>query len=174
MRASEGRLGRVFVLRLEDGDVIPDCIERFAAERGIDEAFCALLGGIGGGRLVVGPEDRDAEPVVPMVETFNNVHEAVAFGTIFPGEREVPTLHMHAALGRENQTLAGCVRKGIEVWKIAEVIILEIQGTGMKRRVDPRTGFEVLSTVSAAKEDVRQKPSSLTYAPIRIGKSRND
>ncbi len=145
MRASQGRLGRVFVLRLEDGDVIPDCIERFASERGIGEAFCALLGGIGGGRLVVGPEDRDAEPVIPMVQAFNNVHEAVAFGTIFPGETGAPTLHMHAALGREDRVLAGCVRKGIEVWKVAEVIILEIQGTRMRRRVDPRTGFEVLS-----------------------------
>lgn len=34
MIASEGRLGRVFVLRLEDGDRVPDCIEAFAAERG--------------------------------------------------------------------------------------------------------------------------------------------
>jgi len=156
MKVSQGYLHRVFVLRLEDGDVVPDCIEQFASEHRVDKAFCALLGGIGGGRLVVGPEDRDAEPVVPMVETFNNVHEAVAFGTIFPDEQGQPTLHMHAALGRGNQTLAGCVRKGIEVWKIAEVIILEILGTELKRRVDPRTGFEVLSTVSAAKEDTQQ------------------
>ncbi len=147
MRVSQGRLDRVFVLRLEDGDIVPDCIERFASERGVNEAFCALLGGIGGGRLVVGPEDRDAEPVIPMLETVLNVHEAVAFGTIFPGEQGVPTLHMHAALGRGNQTLTGCVRKGIEVWKIAEVVILEIQGTELKRRVDPRTGFEVLSAM---------------------------
>ena len=29
MKASEGHIGRVFVLRLEDGDVIPDCIVRW-------------------------------------------------------------------------------------------------------------------------------------------------
>ena len=35
MKASEGKIGRVFVVRLEDGDVVPDCIERFAAEKSI-------------------------------------------------------------------------------------------------------------------------------------------
>ncbi|MDQ7785575.1 MAG: DNA-binding protein [Desulfomonilaceae bacterium] len=154
MKSSEGRLGRVFVLRLEDGDVIPDCIERFASEHAVEEGFCALLGGVGGGRLVVGPEDRDAEPVVPMVEVLTHVHEAVAFGTIFPGKRGVPTLHMHAALGRENHALTGCVRKGVEVWKIAEVVLLEIRGSGLKRRVDPRTGFEVLSADPEAVEGI--------------------
>lgn len=145
MKASEGTIGRVFVLRLEDGDVIPDCIEQFAADRHIESAFCALLGGIGDGRLVVGPEDGDAEPVVPMLEHIPDVHEAVAFGTIFPNEAGLPTLHMHAALGRAGITRTGCVRKGIDVWKIAEVVILEIRGTAMRRRLDHATGFEVLS-----------------------------
>jgi predicted DNA-binding protein with PD1-like motif len=29
MKFSEGRVGRVFLVRLEHGDIIPDCIERF-------------------------------------------------------------------------------------------------------------------------------------------------
>jgi len=36
MKACEGHIGRVFVIRLEDGDMVPECIERFAAEKGID------------------------------------------------------------------------------------------------------------------------------------------
>ena len=35
MKACEGRIGRVFVIRLEDGDVVPHCIERFAEENGV-------------------------------------------------------------------------------------------------------------------------------------------
>ena len=35
MKACEGRIGRVFVIRLEDGDVVPECIERFAEENGV-------------------------------------------------------------------------------------------------------------------------------------------
>ena len=35
MKACEGRIGRVFVIRLKDGDVVPQCIERFAEEKGV-------------------------------------------------------------------------------------------------------------------------------------------
>jgi len=35
MKACEGRIGRVFVMRLEDGDMVPQCIERFAEEKGV-------------------------------------------------------------------------------------------------------------------------------------------
>jgi len=34
MKACEGKIGRVFVVRLEDGDVVPECIERFARKKG--------------------------------------------------------------------------------------------------------------------------------------------
>ena len=30
MKSSDGRVGRVFILRLEDGDIISECIVRFA------------------------------------------------------------------------------------------------------------------------------------------------
>ena len=144
MKSAEGHIGRVFVLRLEDGDRIPDCIEAFASERNIQGGFCALIGGIGGGKIVAGPEDAQAQPIVPMLQMIANVHEAAAVGTIFPAEDGQPRLHMHAAFGREDQTLTGCVRTGIEVWKIGEVLILELRDTGLIRKKDPATGFEVL------------------------------
>lgn len=145
MKSAEGRIGRAFVLRLEDGDRIPDCIEQFAKENGIVGALCALLGGIGEGTLVVGPEDGDASPIVPILEHFKSVHEAAAVGTIFLDEENNPRLHMHAALGREGRTRSGCVRTGVDVWKICEVVILEILDTRMVRRLDETTGFQVLS-----------------------------
>ncbi len=143
MQAAEGRIGRVFVLRLEDGDRIPECIERFAAANGLLRAQVSMLGGVGGGRLVVGPEDGAAERIVPMTRALDAVYEAAAVGTLFPDESGAPRLHMHAALGRGREPLAGCVRQGLEVWKIGEVVLLEILGT-MRRVVDPAFGFEVL------------------------------
>ena len=145
MKSAEGRIGRTFVLRLEDGDRIPNCIEQFAKEKGIRGALCALLGGIGKGTLVVGPEDGDASPVVPMLQRFENIHEAAAVGTIFADEGGEPLLHMHAAMGRDSETRTGCVRKGIDVWKLCEVIILEILDSGMVRKLDEATGFQVLT-----------------------------
>lgn len=146
MQAAQGEIGRVFVLRLEDGDRIPDCIEGFAREQGIRGGLCAMLGGIGGGKVVVGPEDGQSATITPMLRTLDAVHEAAAVGTLFRNEAGDPKLHMHAALGRGDACVAGCVRQGVEVWKIAEVVIIEITGTGMQRKIDPNFGFEVLST----------------------------
>ena len=82
MRVAEGSLGRVFVLRLEDGDRIPDCIEQFAAEKGIEGGLCALLGGIGSGTVVAGPKSSGSGPVEPILQRISDVHEAAAIGTM--------------------------------------------------------------------------------------------
>ncbi|MBI5016467.1 MAG: DNA-binding protein [Deltaproteobacteria bacterium] len=145
MRTAEGTVGRVFVLRLEDGDRIPECIERFAAEKGLLRAFCTLLGGIGEGRLVVGPEDATGRPVVPMTLGLVGVHEIAAVGTLFPAEDGTARLHMHGALGREDETRTGCVRQGVDVWQVAEAVVVEIVGTNLVRKLDPVLGFQVLS-----------------------------
>jgi len=57
MKYSEAKSGRVFVLRLEDGDVLHESIEAFARARGIRAAALIALGGADkGSTLVVGPE----------------------------------------------------------------------------------------------------------------------
>lgn len=144
MQWTEAKLGRVFILRLGDGDRIPDCLEAFAAQQGIRQAYCFMLGGIASGTLVVGPEDGQALPVTPMRHVLEGVHEAAALGTIFPAQDGSPRLHMHGALGRQGQTRTGCLRTGVEVWKIGEVVIQELVGPRVERRRDPATGFEML------------------------------
>src|SRR4030043_1712677 len=67
MKASEGQLGRVFVIRLEDGDAIPACIESFAEEKKISVGQVILIGGIGDGQVVVGPRHSDEMPPEPML-----------------------------------------------------------------------------------------------------------
>jgi predicted DNA-binding protein with PD1-like motif len=145
MIARQGSVGRLFVLRLEDGDRLPDSIEDFAASRGIARACCWLVGGAGNGVLVVGPADAEADKISPMLHDLENVHEAAAVGTIFPDQEGRPKLHMHAALGRGSETRTGCVRQGVDIWRIAECVILEITDNQMSRKTDPAFGFEVLS-----------------------------
>lgn len=43
MKASEGRLGRIFIVRLEDGDDATGSIERFAADKNIQAAQVFLV-----------------------------------------------------------------------------------------------------------------------------------
>lgn len=145
MQVAQGSIGRVFVLRLEDGDRIPDCIEAFAREQNMEGGLCALLGGIGKGSLVVGPEDGAAEKITVMTQAIEAVHEAAAVGTLFPDSKGDMKLHMHSAMGRGDSTLTGCVRLGLDVWKVAEVVIIEITGTGLSRKLDPSMGLELLS-----------------------------
>ena len=145
MKYSEGTIGRVFVLRLEDGDHLPDTIETFAGAKNIRSGMCIFVGGINdGGKIVVGPEDGTKMPPVPMLFDLVGVHEVAAVGTIFSDADENPVLHMHAAMGRSGKTSTGCIRPGVDVWQIGEVIILEITDVNATRLKDPKTGFNLL------------------------------
>lgn len=144
MEYSEGRMGRVFALRLSDGDRLPDAIEAFARDKGVKEAACLLLGGANGGRVVVGPEDPAGATLRPMLARIEGAHEIAAMGTLFPDEAGVPRLHMHAALGRGETARVGCVRPGVDIWLVGEVLILEIVGLGMLRKKDPKSGLALL------------------------------
>jgi predicted DNA-binding protein with PD1-like motif len=147
MKDQECSLGRVFVLLLEEGDRVPETIEQFAEQKNVERALCLLLSSFKGGRLVSGVDEGKAKPVAPLTEHLQDIHEAAGIGTIFPGEYGTPKLHMHAALGKEGSTRVGCIRAGTEVWNIGEVVLLELVGTSMRRRVDSSTGLEVLSDI---------------------------
>ena len=144
MKASEGRLGRVFVIRLEDGDVIPECIERFAQEKGVSAGQVILIGGIGGGQVVVGPRRSDERPPEPMLLPVDGAHEVAGVGVLAPDESGKPVLHIHAALGRSGSTMAGCLRPGVTAWLVAEVILYEIVGADVTRVKDETSGFLLL------------------------------
>jgi predicted DNA-binding protein with PD1-like motif len=180
MQYTEGTIGRVFILRLEDGEVLNDTIEAFARDHDVDRALVAYLGGSAdGSRVVVGPEATDAgavsresadsgvadpaatsreaadqdaasrntadpRPVVPIVHRLSGHREVLALGTLAPNEAGEPTLHMHAATGREGDATVGCTRAGLQVWLVGEVVIEEILGATARRVVDPITGFALL------------------------------
>src|SRR4030042_43973 len=87
MKASEGKTGRVFVLRLEDGDMVPECIERCAAEKGRSVGHVIVIGGIGGGQVVAGPRKTDEMPPDPVMIAVEGAHEAEGGGIIAPDKK---------------------------------------------------------------------------------------
>jgi predicted DNA-binding protein with PD1-like motif len=149
MKACQGQIGRVFVMRLEDGDVVPTCIEQFAAEKAISVGHVVLIGGIGGGEVVVGPWHSDEMPPEPMLLPLDGAHEVAGVGIIAPGEDGQPVLHIHAALGRSGKTTTGCLRPGVTTWVVGEVIIYEILGADVFRVMNSTTGFALLEIASA-------------------------
>jgi len=145
MKACEGRIGRVFVIRLEDGDALPVCIERFAQERDISVGHVILVGGVGGGELVVGPRHSNERPPQPMLLPVDGAHEVVGVGVLAPDQSGKPVLHIHAALGRSGNTMTGCLRSGVITWLVGEVILYEILGANAIRVKDEETGFVLLN-----------------------------
>ena len=145
MKYSEAKQGRVFIIRLEHGDIIHECIEKFAEEKDVKAAFLTIVGGMDkGSRLIVGPEDDTAREIIPKEHLVTRMHEITGSGTLFPGSNGKPHLHMHIAGGRETSTLVGCIRNGVKTWYLLEIIMIELLDTNACRKVDKETGFELL------------------------------
>jgi len=146
MKYTQGKPGRVFVVRLEDGEVIHEVLEKFARDVRLTAATVAIIGAADkGSKLVVGPKSGTSMPPVPMEKGLEEAHEITGVGTIFLNENGEPILHMHIACGRAGETVTGCVRRGVKVWQMAEVVITELVGVNARRELDPRTGFELLN-----------------------------
>jgi uncharacterized protein len=148
MKSIEGTIGRVFVLRLDRDDLLPKCIEDFAAEKQIRLAQVVFIGGVYQGNLVAGPrKTADLQPD-PIVLPISEAHDAFALGILAPAENGRPSLHLHGALGRAGQTMAGCFQNGVSVWLVGEAVIYEILSNSTAKRIVDKTAkltlFEIL------------------------------
>jgi predicted DNA-binding protein with PD1-like motif len=145
MQFSQARPGRIFVLRLEDGEIVHEVIERFAQEQGIEAASVLILGGADDGSvLVVGPEQDRQLPLQPTQTRLQNAHEVAGVGTLFSDENKVPLLHMHMACGRGEKAVVGCIRGGVKVWRVMEVIISELNDCSARRLLEEPLGLKLL------------------------------
>ena len=146
MKYSEAKQGRVFVIRLEDGDIVHEQVEALARKEGVRAGALVIVGGAdAGSRLVVGPEKARADAVVPMAAILGGVHEATGTGTLFPDDTGNPILHMHMACGRQRNTVTGCIRAGVSVWQVMEAVLFELTDTTGIRLPDRQTGFKLLN-----------------------------
>lgn len=146
MKYSQARQGRTFVIRLEDGDIVHEEIERLALKESVRAGFLLILGGADkGSSLVVGPKkSRGVSPATPMNHVVDDTHEVTGTGTIFPDDTGRPVLHMHMACGRETDTVTGCIRGGVKVWHVMEAVLVELLDTDASRVLDAATGFKLL------------------------------
>lgn len=145
MKYSEATQGRMFVIRLEDGDIVHEVLEQFAKEKGILRGWLNMVGGADkGSQLVVGPEESRAFPIKTMTLDLYDTHEIVGIGTIFPDEAGNPVVHLHMACGREENTVTGCGHNGVKVWHVMEIILIELLGIEARRMPDKATGFNLL------------------------------
>ncbi len=145
MKFSQASPGRIFVIRLENGEIIHEKLEQFAKEQNIKCASLIVLGGADkNSNLVVGPKNGNGSPITKMNTTLEDVHEVVGTGTIFPDETATPLLHLHISCGRNEKSITGCGRDGVIVWHVLEVILTELIDCSARRQLDEKTGFKLL------------------------------
>lgn len=136
MQYAEGQVGRVFVVRIDDGEDMLATIRTFVAEKNISNGSVIFLGALMDGRMVTGPE----EPVIPPVPhfvMFEGGWEVFGIGTIYPGEGG-PHVHIHASVGRSGHALTGCLRDQATTYLIVEAIIQEFTGFSARREYDEK------------------------------------
>lgn len=147
MEYQVGETGRVIVARGFEGDDVYAEIERIAAAEDIRCASVIILGGLRTGKVVVGPKDP-AGPLEPMMREFADAREIAGVGTIFCDE-DGPKLHLHGAIGRGDEVIAGCPRGGATVFCLLEVVMIELIGVDATRAVDPEIGLKLLTIANA-------------------------
>jgi len=141
MQYSEGQVGRVFSVRIDDGEDFLREIERFVAAMNIQSGMIHFLGAVRSAKIVTGPK----EPVIPPSPRGEEIFggwELLGFATIYPGE-DGPSIHLHTAAGKGIRSITGCLREKAEVYLVVEAIVTEFVGLTAKRLPDEKTGVNL-------------------------------
>jgi predicted DNA-binding protein with PD1-like motif len=152
MQYTEGQIGRVFIVRIDDGEDMLLSLRQFILDKNIQTGSIHFLGALMNGRMVTGPE----EPVIPPVPhfvMFEGGWEVFGVGTIYPGEGG-PHIHYHASVGRSGHALTGCLREQAVTYLIVEAVIMEFTGITARREFDEKMQLHlpVLGQKTAADE----------------------
>lgn len=139
MDYTQGKIGRIFVARIDHEEDLLSELEDLAVNEDIQSAFFYLLGATGGAKLVTGPKQKSLPPDVNFRQ-FDDAKEILGIGNIF-WENGKPKIHLHASASSHNGILMGCFREFTQVFMVVEVVIFEIEGITAQRIRDPDIGF---------------------------------
>jgi predicted DNA-binding protein with PD1-like motif len=142
MHYQTGKPGRIVVARFGDGEDVLGGIAEICRTEEIRAASFNIVGGMKGGRFVVGPEDEEMPPK-PVWRELLESHEAVGFGTVF-WQRDQPRVHFHGAYGKRDCVKAGCLREGSEAFLVLEVVLTEILDVSIIRELDQASGMVLI------------------------------
>jgi hypothetical protein len=142
MKYTKGTVGRVFLVKFEDDDVLIDNLSRLVKKEKVKAATMIFIGALKKGDLVTGPK-FPVIPPQPNKMTFKDGWEVMGIGTIFTNSKG-PQIHIHASMGKKNRVLTGCVRGQSKVFLVVEAIVIELKGVKAGKDIDPKTGLNLL------------------------------
>ena len=143
MQYAVGKTGRVIAARLFEGENLYECIESIAKKEAIKSAAVFITGGFRKADVVVGPKEERPK-IVGNFKQFTGPGETLGVGTLYCDDDNEPKLHLHAAIGKGDETIVGCPRGGASTFLILEVTIIEIVGINATRNFDEQTGVKLL------------------------------
>lgn len=142
MRYTKGSIGRIFLLKFEDDDIVIKNVNNFAKKERVKTGVIIFIGALKKGDLVTGPK-KPVIPPEPNWVKFKDAWEVMGIGTIFTN-KSGPQIHIHTAMGKKNKTLTGCVRKDSKVFLVLEAVCFELKGIKATKDLDPETGLNLL------------------------------
>ena len=128
--------------RFEDGEDFLGSLVELAKKEDIRSAVFFLVGGVKGGRMVLGPKGPEMPPE-PVWDEITGESEMIGNGTIF-WEADTPRVHLHAAAGRGDSVKVGCLRQESRTFLVLEAVVLEVLDIHASREPDPASGLSLL------------------------------
>jgi len=142
MKYTKGSLGRVFLLKFEDDDILIDHLSRFISKERVKAACMVFIGALKKGDLVTGPK-KPVIPPQPNKVSFKDGWEVMGIATVFTNAKG-PQIHIHSSMGKKQKALTGCVRGKSRVFLVIEAVVFELKGIKAGKDIDPKTGLNLL------------------------------
>jgi len=142
MRYSKGSVGRIFLLKFDDDDIMIKELDRFVRKERLKCATMIFMGALKKGDIVTGPK-KCVIPPEPNWTKFKDGWEVLGIGTIFTNKNG-PQIHIHTSMGKKDKVITGCVRKDSKVFLVIEAVVLELKGVKATKEIDLKTGLNLL------------------------------
>ncbi|MFH0918428.1 MAG: DUF296 domain-containing protein [Candidatus Omnitrophota bacterium] len=145
MKYTQGTIGRVFLVKFDNQDILIPNLSALAKKEKIKAASLIFIGALREGDLVTGPK-KPVIPPLPNKMVFKDGWEVMGIGTLFTNAKG-PQIHIHASMGKKNKVLTGCLRGNSKVFLVIEAVILELKGVKANKDIDPKTGLNLLKII---------------------------
>jgi predicted DNA-binding protein with PD1-like motif len=142
MKYTRGSVGRIFLLKFDDDDILIKELDKFARREKLKCASLIFMGALKKGDLVTGPK-KCVIPPEPNWKKFKDGWEVLGIGTIFTNKAG-PQIHIHTSMGKKDSVMTGCVRKDSKVFLVIEAVVFELKGVKATKDIDPKTGLNLL------------------------------
>jgi len=142
MKYTKGSIGRIFVVKFEDDDILLDKLSELVKIEKLKAAAMVFLGALKKGDLVTGPK-KPVIPPAPNKVAFKDGWEVMGVASIFTNKLG-PQIHIHGSMGKKKKVLTGCVRGRSKVFLVIEAVIFELTGVRATKAIDPLTGLNLL------------------------------